>query len=301
MTNKKPQFLNSDHVVSSMDVGDGIRKEVWVIGPSIARELVLNSINMRRETADHINDLAYCMRNETFYRIGDSIIISDHGELLDGFQRMKAIILADVTLEFDVMVGVPKHHAIYIQQCVRPKRVNDFFKSMGVKNSSGAVSLTRGAMVLYEGRRPDQKCTSNPGVIYSFYTDHREVIDLLVKTLAQLNLGPISNLGPPLFIFCLIDYKKALDFITVLSGNVAPNHSDAAYHLRRRFLKDRTENRSKKFERVHRFALMIKAWNYWQTGRTTSRVTWNPTGTSPEEFPDIAGWEKQSLNLKVGA
>ena len=78
-----------------------------LVTPEIAENLLAHNPKNRHLRKDYVKGLAAAMTNGTFLYNGESVIIDDEGNLLDGQHRLSAVVLSGTSHEMEVVRGVP--------------------------------------------------------------------------------------------------------------------------------------------------------------------------------------------------
>jgi len=114
-----------------------------VITPRTATKILSsNSENNRKIRDNHVAKLARDMTNGAWVDNGETIIISNTGELLDGQHRLSAIIKSGIKQKMVVVTGVPNEFITTIDQGAS-RGLHDALQVYGFKNSSALAATYR--------------------------------------------------------------------------------------------------------------------------------------------------------------
>lgn len=217
---------------------------------------------------------------------GESIKFNGDGRLLDGQNRLAAVVRAGLPITTVVVRGIPADAQETIDIGV-PRRLADVLKLRGeVSCIDLAAALT--AMWKYERNPQDMAVTRGP-------TTH-QALDLLdrhpgiresVRAAEPLRkaVGLRGSVGTALvYITTSIDAEDAEAFWQRLSLGADLATDDPIFHLRTLLMNDRVKARQR-MTTVRVWALTVKAWNAYREGRTVKLLVWRPGGANPEAFP----------------
>jgi hypothetical protein len=123
-----------------------IKTTIETITPDIAAQYLLtNLVNQRNVTKTHQLHLRQQMENGQWMLTGQPIIFDDKGRLIDGQHRLRALIDADVSLQFVVTRGVSSDSFIAIDRG-KTRTHGNMFAIHGCKNYNIAASCVAGVI-----------------------------------------------------------------------------------------------------------------------------------------------------------
>lgn len=113
------------------------------ITPKLATKILTsNSENNRNLRDAHVAALARDMTSGKWRENGETIIISNSGQLLDGQHRLSAIIKSKTSQKIVVVTGVPDSYITTIDQCA-PRGLQDALTVAGFKNTNALGAAYR--------------------------------------------------------------------------------------------------------------------------------------------------------------
>jgi len=263
----------------------------WVvITPETASEMLTHNTHNRNIKAKR-HEYAEDMRNGDWRpEACDPIRFAADGTLLDGQNRLHAVIDADIEVPFLVVRGVPTDTQAVMDSGVG-RKFADVLKLQGEDHHTmlGAVvrlawEWQRGVSYLAKGRATNSQ-------LLRFLDDNPELRNY--ATNRQRIVGDASNLPASLvgclwWVFDMIDDEDAEFFFERLADDTGHNKSEPIHELRRTLHNAAEGARSARGQRdrVWMMAVTIKAWNAYRAGETVGLYRWKPGGKSPERFPE---------------
>lgn len=85
-------------------------------------------------------------------------------------------------------------------------------------------------------------------------------------------IAPVSMLGAAYVVFARLDKAKADEFFAKLGSGEELAGDSAIYKLREKYIQDRASMR--KMHRDHRYAYVVKAWNFFILGEPVKVLRW---------------------------
>lgn len=257
------------------------------IGPDDARELLKLNTKNRGLRGGLVESLKRDIKTDRWVLNGETIKISNTGVLLDGQHRLQAVIEADKPITTMVVRGLDDTVQMTVDSGTR-RQLHDVLKINGEPNATTLAAAARVSWFL------DTYGTTR---VFGVQPSKAELLDYFEKNpglrdAATLGItAPRSTLRIPgssaaalWYQMSRFDKTMADSFWLQLLQNDAPKGS-AIYALRETLLKDL--GRPHHMSVYHRLALIIKAWNYWVTGRSADHIQWRGSGERPEGFPKM--------------
>lgn len=265
--------------------------QVVTITPARAREMLEQNTINRRLNKLTTERFASDMRGGDWQLNGEPIIVGEGGELLDGQHRLAACMRAAQPFETLLVRGVPAEHMKTIDSGVS-RSFADVLTFEGMKHNvtlSGALKwLARYERLIernlnqlpqiadHSREKLLEILQQNPGIIYSV----ERAMEWRKTTPA-----PRSVIG---FVHYIAGrhagVAQADSFFTQLATATAP--PDSAITVVRNTLL----NHQIGVARLNAFtqsAMLIKAFRYWNAGKTPKRITLKRGRTQKEAFPRI--------------
>jgi hypothetical protein len=199
---------------------------------------------------------------------GDTVKFGTNGELLDGQNRLRASLIAQVPIRTHVVFGVdPKAFAVLDSGAGRTS--GDTFKVMGVANHSIAGQATRWLMI-FEGSKIDRGVSIPNADLFDHYVKHINK-DLLQSCIAAAKKTtrtlPSGSLSAMLYLF----HKKDRDTARIFAHDLEKNLRAARYLIAKiEHLREQTGSRVKETIIT---ALTILTWNAYRSGTKITNKT----------------------------
>jgi hypothetical protein len=265
-------------------------KEAVIVGPSMARSwLDKNHPNNRnpkpRKVESYSRDMA---ENLWIYPTGELIKFDEQGFMVDGQNRMLAVIKAETSVQFDVAYDVPSK-AKYVLDSGAGRSYADALAFQGLKNrnnvgavvrwiiawemgmpriSGGSVQPTHGEMELRRQEEPLQ-----------FEASTSRGLDV-----SRQGICNAAAAGTAHFLFTHLDKEAAELFFDRLVSGSDMDRTNPILALRNRLIRGR--HGRERDSRQDQLALIIRGWNAWREGRTLGNVVVSRDGTlTNENFP----------------
>jgi hypothetical protein len=257
-----------------------------VITPQDAAQLLERNQHNRELRPRRVDDLEREVVEGRFLPNGESIVVADNGDLLNGQHRLSAVVRAEKPIICVVVRGVPADTFKTFDQVI-PRTGGDVFQISG---EASPRTLARAVSHLWRhvtGR--GHRSTVHPSAgereeLLADYPDLRESVKFIDETPAFAGL----SLGLRAFLHCLFSRvagngDEADRFFVALSSGADLTPDSPILQLREILLANR--HASRKRSREETIALTIKAWNLVRRGETVKMLMWRGRGAKPEPFP----------------
>lgn len=239
-----------------------IRYERVQVTPQMARKwLGQNAENNRRPKTGKIPQYARDMQSGSWHLTGETIKFDPKGVLIDGQNRLHAVDLADVTVEFDVAYDVPRD-AMKVIDTGSSRTFSDVLHISGSPNRMNVASVVRWAILWDAGVRTGRGGGINPThseMMTRYESDHGafDAAGARGHDCSRLGLGTSSAMGTGFYLLSRVDKVAAHDFFDqyVSGANLAENAP--ALKLRNRMLRLKVD----RITRPEQLCLLIRAWN----------------------------------------
>lgn len=165
------------------------------ITPEEANEILLNhnSKNYRNKKDNAINLYTKEIKEGRWMFNGDTIRFDSNGDLLDGQNRLKAIVKSNIPLEFIVVEGLDPKCSQTIDIGYK-RSAEDYLKRFALMYENGATAVVKLAMTLRRGNKQIGHSTANAGISNTMMVD--EYMDNATQYVDATNLGKdISKLS----------------------------------------------------------------------------------------------------------
>lgn len=253
--------------------------QVISISPDLAHEMLRYNTHNRNIKPHAVNRYTSDMKNGTWNFDGAPIRVGTDGTLLDGQNRLTAIINSGVTCQILVWYGINRNAQKTMD--VGPTRtMGDTLSLEGVTHGSSVAAAAR---VILAMERDQSKWLSD--ATKNFTTD--EILDAvnrypdLVPLVARFRSGVRARPQNPRIVLAFQAMLMAkhptegAEFIEVFTTGIGAGAGDPAYVVREKLLS------SVKYSPEATMAMLIKAYNAWAQGRTVKALRWGKA----ESFP----------------
>lgn len=265
-----------------------IQSAIKTITPVVARAYLKTNKKNRRFNAPRIARLARAMTNGEWV-IAQPLMLNCDGTLIDGQHRCRAVIEANMPVDFLVLSGFDAEGTFAKLDDVDPRRLAHWLDIQGEARAPVLAVVVRMAYLASLGNNPYQYTgrvilTGPMGV--EFLAKHPELRQ-------AVNDGPgiHNNYTSPAVcaylysLFVQSDKRKANRFFIDLIADDYAGEGDPIYLLRERLKNNRRAK--EKLKRVEMAALFVKAWNAYKADRPLKQLKWLSTGEKREKFPTV--------------
>lgn len=257
------------------------------ISPADAAKYLKKNLKNRRMKEGKVRTYVADMSAGRWLLNGETIKFSLGGLLLDGQNRLLAIVRSQVGVWSVVVRGLPDVTQITMDTGAL-RNLDDVLRMRGELNTAELATIVRAvACYIRYGVPISNGHASAPS--------QQELLDVLEKhpdlrdatsfgSGCRLDGLSRSNVGTLYWLFSRVDADDAERFFRLLQHGEGLFKGDPAHTLRERLLKD--SKRHEKLSTQAKLAFAIKAWNEWRMGGRLSLLRWN----SSESFPEITGF-----------
>jgi hypothetical protein len=258
---------------------------VRTVTPQLAREWMKNRTRNRSLSATRIKHYAMRMRNGE-WKLSQPIMFNDRQQVFDGQHRLKAVIEANVPVEFLCISGYPSEETFGVVDDVRARKLRDWLHLAGEENPEEVAALLRYVALFKRGMHPSSKgiagFSAQEGM--ALLEEHPELRECVRGPGVTANrLVPKSLSAFLYWRFSNIDKSLALtffpDLIMAQTNNEGPNDPLLRLHA---ILRRNREAKSN-LPAIYIAAVTIKAWNALRTGSKITQLKYAET----EKFPEI--------------
>lgn len=259
-----------------------------LVTPKLAKQYLEANTNNRpikpisiRKYAKDMEEGKWKTGTKEFIKIGTS------GRILDGQNRLLAIIRADVSIELEFVFDMDES-LFDVLDTGTARTPGDVFTIAGVKNStrvSAIIGFYSNLCQLTDVINNKLRLT-NQGLL-SVYKEHPEYWDN-ISLMAQRNYKAFSQILSPSFIggfhayFDKCNKEKSTDFMEQLCTGINVTNKVIAL-LRSSLISDKLA--TKRMNVSHKKALIIKTWNYYNKDIVVKKLMYQPNGSKSEKFP----------------
>ncbi len=260
--------------------------------PALAEQLLLLNQNNRPLNDRHVRKLAREIERDHWRLTGQTIIISSTERLLNGQHTCEAVVRSGKTVLVAVAYGVDDD-SFDAMDDTRKRTGGDVLACMGEKYASVTAAVLAQLQVYHERGpsalgQPMNRSNSDIRDMLELFPDAREFCR--VKALGDVPSRD-SVVGAFLYLIHKADRGKAREFLSLIRDGGARRGSPV-FALTRRLNSDQRDGK-RILDREY-FALLIKAWNAFVSGRSMDTLIWRQGGDKPETFPHILGLRRGS-------
>ena len=223
---------------------------------------------------------------------GETVILSDEGELNDGQNRLWACVQAGLPMTVFVAGGLPRETRMSVDSNQTTKTPGDYFAMRGILNGHHSATISGYLWQIEKyGEIPTSASQSwrrpTKEQLQEFQVEHAENIALATAPVIRNVANRIYSkalLGTALYhIREGIGHHEANDepekFISALMAGGLPSN-DPVHIARERLMDDKSRKRS---DLRTAFEIILRAWNYHARLETITRYI--PNGTLPKVEP----------------
>jgi hypothetical protein len=264
-----------------------------VFDPPMAEAVLTYNTGNRRISKRKLAILAGQMAAGDFANTGEPIIMSANGVLNDGQHRLLAVMESGATVDLDVRFGIPRH--VFAKTDTGASRnAADVLTIKGVAHG-GQISSAVRLLILYRRGLPDSiREFVAPDHVARAYDRWSGIVDIAAQ-IQKMGFPAAIRTAPLYATSYLASRSPAKDRLPIWLEGLATGadigRSDPVYQLRERLMRGADAPVGTREALMERFALMIKSWNLFSTGRVVPQreFRWRQTGRGAEPFPVLDG------------
>lgn len=262
-----------------------IMATIETVTPTKAERWLGRNSRNRHEKPRRIARYATAMRRGEWELNGEAIKFDSNGHLLDGQNRLRAVVESGVTIKSLVIHNLPPETQDTMDD-VSPRSLKD---ALAIRKIDNATDLATAIAWLHRWETGTlRNFASRPSV--------REGLDLYARhpnlgasipqarALGRRLMGPRGMYTYLHYRFASLDPDDADDFFEQLTTGEALRNGSPIYALRRTLEANITA--TKKMTDTYRLAYFIKAWNAYRLGEDVKVLSWRGGGTKAEKLPE---------------
>lgn len=267
---------------------NNIFSKVIAITPEFAKE-ILETKNTKNRPMNQgaINRYAQSMTSRTWKLNGQCIVFAEDGSLLDGQNRLQAVVKAKVSVPMLVMYNVPDEARPTIDLGIK-RSTRDILYFNGYRNSNIMAPVVRLAFI-YDildrnmNLRGKTMCINN-----DIISRHAEFLTPDVEHSVRIAANCKYHLQPSVLGFCHLIFARkhkseADEFMHLLKFGTDLKENHPALVLRKALHSARSKSK-KSFKVRIQIALYFKAWNAFIKGKKITELSWDET---TDKFPKV--------------
>jgi hypothetical protein len=206
------------------------------------------------------------------------------GELIDGQNRLHAIIAADARIGLWVAYNIPKR-AQEVMDSGAKRTMADTLRLRHVPYPTTVAAALRFLVRLKHNELDGRRMAASKAELLALFDDvGDDLLECAPLGEAFSRGGGFGSGGMAtalVYLFMQADPDQAPKFFELAISGEGLYAGNAIYSLRRRLAETR------KPPMDTRAALTIKAFNFWRSGQYVERLGWARGGTHPEPFPEV--------------
>lgn len=263
-----------------------------LINPELASDLLqLNTSNRPIKEAT-LKKYVSEMKSEKWVFSGDMIRISKTGKLLDGQHRLLAIANSGYPQTFNIQTGLDDS-AFEVMDTGKNRNAGDVLAIRGIKYHNTVAGAIRLVMIydsLFHSKErywPERYHVPNKEISDWCNSHNIELMEHCAVQGSKMSgkSGILSHTAYCAFYFIFSRKSKedATNFFEMLSSgeNISSTLNNSIYLLRQKLI-NMLNSRVKLRDVSEKYALIIKSWNFYRSGKDIKQLTYQP---DKEEFP----------------
>lgn len=258
------------------------------VTPELAERWLSQARPNRKLVLNLVRTYARMMATGAWELNGEAIILNEHGMLMNGQHRLRAVIESGVTVMMLVVSGV-QDSTFDTVDTGRHRVGRDVLSVYGYVDP---ISLAAAASWLWKYELSEGVLTSVIGRSAPTNTELLEILAQHPELPDSLHYGSqlqrMMGRGLAGFLHYIMsrrDRAAADRFFTDLATGENLQHTRAVYLIRETLIANRQSKR--KLVPLYVIGLMIRAFNYERMGRVTHNVRWRQKGPTKEAFPTL--------------
>lgn len=261
------------------------------VTPELAQDFLTYNTHNRPIKDKTVKKYTADMLNDRWEFTGDVINWTVEGKMINGQHRLLAIIASGKAQVFHVQCGL-KADAFNKMDIGKLRSAGDTLAMQGFSNYSVVAGVVRYVSVYKNDMLNDYINTtnkmkfSNQDIAEEAEKLDRELLQeaatTSVKFYGRVKFMDSTSIAPLFYIFAEKDKEMALNFFDMLAtgDGIGTEKYPSIFLLRNKLINSMSSG--SKISVKHRWALIIKAWNFYKEGRDIKLLTWNE---SQEAFP----------------
>lgn len=250
-------------------------ERVLVTPEKAANWLKRNAGNQRSEKRSKIPMYARDMASGRWNSdTGETIKFAEDGDLIDGQNRLQAVALAGVPVEFDVAWDFPRS-AMFVIDTGASRTAADTLRIEGAAERFVSGAIVRWAInwdarnfTNMRGNMGVNPTTSEIRDRYHAEAGAFDAASLRSADCRKRGIGTSSALGTGFYLIHRIDAGEAHDFFDHLITGASLAEGHPVLTLRNRFIRVKAD----RLRVEEQLAMLVRAWNAVRAGETLHRV-----------------------------
>lgn len=258
--------------------------ETIILTPDRAAELIEHNKHNRPLSQPHVNRISRQIIEDKWKFNGDTIKISEEGDILDGQHRCWAVVEAKKGVETAIITGIKREAFSTIDTLRKPRNGGDVVALSGAQRYASLTATALGWLMRYQRgvipvfRDPTNRIENSD--IEAAFAAHPMMVQAVERVICVRSLINPAVIG---FLFYVLTNKNedlANRMIGTLEDPAGIGVTDPFFKLRAYLA-----TAKKRKETVNTIALAIKAINAAARGERIQTLAWRNQGNHPEAFP----------------
>lgn len=247
-----------------------------MIGPEDAAFILENHNKRNRSlTPKTVAEYARAMTNDEWRFIGDPIRFDKNGDLLDGQQRLAAIVESGCPQQFVVIRNLEKDDQRYMDGG-RKRTAIDQLRIEGMPNAAVAAGIAALYLHWTADDLPWNNIKFSTFEIVEWVENNLDSVEAACKhadTLYRSTRASKSIVGAAYLIFCQArDVETATEFINLVGSGVGLDTGSPILLLRQKMIFWASLRHGQRPTRHEMFYFVIRTWNAWRKGEKMTKL-----------------------------
>jgi len=262
-----------------------VRGELMVITPTMAGDLLKRKLPNRPLSKARVRVMIEDMRAGRWQTNGESIILTESLEVIDGQHRLQAVYESGVSITALVVVGIAPDVAMSIDQG-RAKVGSDLLYMVGLEQAKELASTSRWLYRYERNQMRVQRSELRNGDLPAYVESRPSLPASLPWGRLLRDLLPQSCASMLHYVTSQKDAGLAKRFVDALAHGDALKRDHPAHVARERLLRDKSPKNHAGV--LSRAALLVLAWNCVRLDRAMpGSLTWKGVSDVAAEFPEV--------------
>lgn len=264
----------------------------YLITPADAQRWLDDQPQNRPENRGKCERFAEEMRGKRWLPNGETIILDEHGKLLDGQGRCRACVISGVPFESYVVFGVKRHMFPSVDSGAEPRTAGHLCALLGATNWNLVASVLKWSILIDQWKLSPSssgvKSTITNAMILGAYRKQGDAVKTAIADMQTISSTwralLVGYVPPSVLIYVYMRMRerspeKALLFATgMITGESLKKGSPILT------LRNRSMNTTGKILSYVHMACAIKAARAFLVGKELLNIRWDP---SREQFPRL--------------
>lgn len=243
---------------------------IETITPELATEWLGHNTRNRPKKQAKIEQYTRDMTDGRWRLTGEAIKFGADGRLLDGQNRLHAVIKADTPIQSVVVRGL---HPLTqdVMDSGAARQASDALSMSGVRDSKRVAAAARIAMAIADKTNLRTARYTNSEV-QNWVLDHLDITDAAAVLGRDARLLPLP---PSVALYCAwrlagVDEDAAIDFFCQFATGIGAYVGSPMVALRRRLTGE--YGAARRVTTEEQIGSVFRAWNMWRKGKTMDKI-----------------------------